>query len=174
PLTIFCLPYFSYSQFTTGGVSLQGGVGYVSYHFEDYEPVQETYQNKPGFSFQLGTFANYNFSEHSGLEAELNALLQQGHSNITISGETVGSATATTRIAYIILPVRYTYAIHSYSIMGGLQMGLTIHDWESVDATFYKPDSMQFSNTSGGGLHTFDLGITLGVQKKICDRLFIT
>src|SRR4030095_7079125 len=58
--------------------------------------------------------------------------------------------------------------------MAGLQPGLNVHSKETVEANLYKSDSMQWNVSYGPPIRTFDIGISLGIQKQICDHLYVT
>jgi hypothetical protein len=60
--------------------------------------------------------------------------------------------------------------------MGGAQFGLNLYGWLPHDLTWYSPASFHktYLNRGVGLVRTIDFGITLGAQKKISDRFFIT
>ena len=183
PYFFFICILFSFSsnaQFTSGGISAQGGPGYVSYHATGFSNVSTS--NQAMFSFQSGVFATYSLTKKSGLEAELNYLLQQGEFKNYISnlyvGSTIGEGTDvfTTKLGYLTLPIRYTYSIHHFTLMGGIQTGILLHGRSFEDGSASSSDTTYYWSTESpvDYLKTIDFGITLGGQENISDRLFVS
>lgn len=172
--------FSSYAQFTSGGISAQGGLSYISYHTNKLPNISTS--NKAMLSFQTGVFAAYRLTKKSGLEAELNYLLQQGqfqnYSSDIWVGAAIGEVTevVTTKTTYLTLPIRYTYTIRNFTFMSGIQTGIALKSNSSGKGVAYVADTTYYWNmeeSSFDNVKTVDFGISLGGQQNIADHLFV-
>jgi hypothetical protein len=109
--------------------------------------------------------------------------MQQGRFNVTILSVNVpggqvseGTDVSTTTAGYLTLPIRYTYSIYGFTMMGGIQTGLFLHGKTTDEGTAVSQDTtVYFSNEYHDiNLTTFDFGITLGARQNISQRFFVS
>ena len=168
------------AQYNGVGISVNGGVSYISLTL----PVDNVkQQSDPLFCFETGMFYKYNPTKHSGIEAELNYLLQQGRitdfvSYTTANGDTTintGTDVITTKLGYLSLPLRYVYSIHHFAISGGAQLGWALHQRAFNTGYVFTTDSViSFSSEYEKPIvKNFDLGFTLGAAHDISSNFFV-
>src|ERR1044071_7581447 len=113
-----------YSQCINWGFTAQGGFSYISLNFHDAEEefnIQYYPDVQPGFSFQCGGLGRYQFTHTSGISAGLDYLFMQTYNTITVmpsyNMDSTSSATATfsTSVNYLSLPLQYTYTKGSFT-----------------------------------------------------------
>ena len=175
----------SQAQFSSFGVSAAGGLSFIS--LKSSEDISNmSLHDKPMPAFQGGIFAAFQLTKKSGLESELNYLLQQGRTETVFSPLWIvlapyeqypgsGTDVSTNTINYLTLPVRYSYRFGSLTLMAGIQTGIMLNGRGRSEAVIYAPDTTFYyaNDYSLDHLHPFDFGISLAGSQEIFDRFFV-